>query len=206
MALRTNIYADNTLLTFNRNVRALIYVCIALFVDILIDHNVIAHYLGTIVTSILMGVSILGIIGVLFIVLLRLIPQKLSSVQSVVLLDEHKCFIKGAGEEKGHRVAVDRFQHIELRMLGKGRAPLKKWIIALRWETDKKAGKGILILSSTADKEKFCTILEAWYRIGINITEYNERGEPSFLLSFPLDYAKLPETERAYDVNWLANQ
>ncbi len=200
MALRTNIYTDNTLLTFNRHVRAVIYVLLALFIDILIDHSVIARYLGSVTTYILMGVSVLGIIGVLFVVLLRFFPQKLSNVQSVVLLDEHKCFIKGAGDERGHRVDVDRFQHIELRMLGKARSKLKKWIIAIRWETDKKAGKGVMILSSSADKKRFSSILESWYRKGINITEYNERGEPAFLLSYPLNYEDTLEPEHAYDV------
>lgn len=205
MALRANIYTDNTLLTFNRHVRAVVYVLLALFVDILIDHNVITHYLGILTTDILMGVSILGIIGLLFVVLLRFFPQKLSSVQSVVLLDEHKCFVKGTGDEKGRRVSVDRFRHIELRMLGKSRSALSKWIISMRWETDKTSGKGILILSTSAEKEKFYSILESWYSKGINISEFNDRGEPAFLLAYPLNYTNAGKGN-AYDMTWLADQ
>ncbi len=205
MALRTNIYTDNTLLTYNRHVRAVVYVLLALFVDILIDHLVIAHYLGVLTTDVLMAVSVLGILGLVFVVLLRFFPQKLSSLQSVVLLDEHECFIKGTGDEKGRRVSIDRFRHIELRMLGKSRSALNKWIISIRWETDKSSGKGVMILSTSIDKEKFCTILEAWYRKGISISEYNERGEPAFLLAYPLNYANTG-TERAYDMTWLPDQ
>lgn len=199
MALRTNIYVDNTLLTFNRHVRAIIYVLLALFVDVLIDHSVIAHYLGLIATDAIIGVSILGLIAVLFLILLRLFPRKMSSIQSTVLLDEHECFIKGIGDDKGHRVPVDRFNHIELRMHGKSRSPLSTWVISLRWETNKTSGKGVMILSTSAEKDKFCSILESWYRKGVNISEYNERGEPSFLLAYPLDYAN-QSPEHAYDM------
>jgi len=201
MALRTNIYTDNTLLTFNRHMRAVIYVFLALFVDILFNNHVITHYLGSVVTDILMAVSVLGVMAILFIVLLRLFPKKLSNVQSVVLLDEDQCFVKATGDDRGHRVPVDHFQHIELRMLSSGTSPLQKWIISIRWETAKKAGKGVMILASADEKEKFYSMLESWYRKGINISEFNERGEPSFLLAYPLDYARVHGSGQAYDMH-----
>ncbi len=207
MTLRTNIYTDNPLLTFGRHTRGAIYVSLVVFIDILINRTAISHHSGVLAADLLAGLSILGLAGIVSVILLRLFSKKLGSVQSVVLLAEHQCFIKGADEEKGHRVPVQDFQHIELRVLGKHHSFLNKWFISIRWETNRKAGKGIIILSTAAEKQKFTAILEAWYNQGVNITEYNGYGEPAFLLTYPLDYRNMYRTgEPASEGRTLADQ